>query len=113
MFTFLSTWKYALLAGLALVWSVCVWHVAVGYTSNSFTEQKLQQAQELIHMQNYNDQLADRVATQLQAALNAADKQRDLDKKDLLDALKDSRYADCTNTDSVRNLYQRKLQAQH
>ena len=34
------------------------------------------------------------------------------DKTELLNALKDTHYTSCTNTDSVRNIYKRKLQAQ-
>lgn len=110
--TFFNTYKYYALALFAALWSFGIWHVSATYTSASYEHKETLEAQATLKVVNANDRLADALSAKVAADSVTRAAQAAADKTELLNALKDSHYTSCTNTDSVRNIYKRKLQAQ-
>lgn len=113
MFSNLFAYKWYAVAIAFLVYSVGVWNISERVAENDFNRERLRHAEEIIRIKQENDQLASQLSGQLQTALEQLDNSSKKHQKDLLDALaQDKRFSMCRVTDSVRELYKRKLQAQ-
>jgi hypothetical protein len=108
-----SEYKLYIIAAFLVVWSVGIWHVSGQVKENAFNEERLKNAQAIIKVQEANATLAQRVSKELQEGLQQFADQSKKDKKALTDEIKSNRvYSDCKLTDSVRDQYKRKLEAQ-
>lgn len=104
-------YKYVALAVLFVVYSVGVWNVSSKVTDNAYLRTALNRSEEIIRIKTENDDLVRKVTKEFHDELKALGASQELHQKAIEDALKDPRYTQCTTTDSVRELYKRKLNA--
>lgn len=111
--TWFSTYKWYAVAVLFLVYSVGVWNVSADVRENEYNKEKLELSNQIVKLQEENLRLNTEVSTALRVALAKQSTIQSKDIKDLKDALsKSTVYMSCRNTDSVQQLYKRKLQTQ-
>lgn len=112
MFFNLSQYKWYAIAILFLVYSIGVWNVSADIRENEYNAEKLRLANQIILIQEENRKLNDSLSTSLTAAFTKQQVLQTQHIKDLTNALsKSTVYVSCRNTDSVRELYKRKLEA--
>lgn len=108
-----SEYKWYAIAIAFVVYSFGVWHVSGQVSENEFNKERLAAANEIIRIKTFNDNLAGSITTSLQTGLAKINADSKKNQKDLLNEMsKDSRYSTCLVTDSVHDLYKRKLQNQ-
>lgn len=106
-----NQFKWYAVAILFLVYSVGVWNVSADVRENEFNAEKLRLANQVIKLQEDNLKLNGELSGALTAALAKQQAQQAQYMKDLTNALsKSTVYVSCRNTDSVRELYKRKLE---
>jgi hypothetical protein len=108
----LSEYKWYIAAVLFLVYSIGVWNVSADVRENEFNAEKLRLANQVIQIQEENNRLNGLLSASLADSLTKQQALQTQHIKDLTNALsKSTVYVSCRNTDSVRELYKRKLQA--
>lgn len=111
--SFLSKWKWYILAILFLVYSVGVWDVSARIQDNAHLTDRVKQQERFIAIQADNDKLRDDIAKMLAENSEKQRKENKAANKELLDdILKDPVYQSCRITDGVRNAIKRKLDSQ-
>lgn len=106
---FFDKYKYVVLAILFVVYSVGVWNVSGKVADNSHLRMQLRHSEEIIKIKSENEELLQKVSAEFQTSLTTLHEAQQQHYKAIEDALKDPRYTQCTTTDSVRDLYKRKL----
>lgn len=104
-----AKYKYIALGILFLVYSIGVWRVSGEVVDAGYNRERLHRAEEIIAIKAENDLLLAKVSQAFQQGLTTLQKQQEQHNKEMEDALKDKRYTECAVTDSVRDLYKRKL----
>lgn len=105
-------YKWYVAAVLFLVYSVGVWNVSGEVKESSYNLERLHAAEEIIRVQQENEKITAEITINLNNKLAEQAAAATKHQKEVLYAIKDSRYTTCVNTDRVRDLYKRKLQAQ-
>ena len=112
MFFNLGQYKWYAAAILFLVYSIGVWNVSADVRENEYNAEKLRLSNQIIQIQEENNRLNSSLSASLTESLQKQQALQTQHIKDLTNALsKSTVYVSCRNTDSVRELYKRKLQA--
>lgn len=104
-------YKYVALAVLFVVYSVGVWDVSSRLTDNGYLRTALNRSEEIIQIKEANDTLVKKISGEFQTSLNALVEDNRKSQEALVEALKDPVYTQCRTTDSVQQLYKRKLKS--
>lgn len=102
-------YKYIALAVLFVVYSVGVWNVSSRLTDNGYLRTALNRSEEIIALKVKNDELIAKLSGEFQAGLSTLREDQRLHQEALVEALKDPRYTQCTTTDSVHDLYRKRV----
>jgi uncharacterized membrane protein len=106
-----NEYKWFAVAILFLAYSVGVWNVSADVKENEYLAEKIRLSNHIIQIQEENTKLSSDLSTALAASLTKQQALQTQYMKDLTNALsKSTVYVSCRNTDSVRELYKRKLE---
>jgi hypothetical protein len=111
--TLFNQYKWYALALLFLAYSVGVWNVSSKVHDTEVARDRLRAVEQIIEIKQKNEETLDAIRKDFQSSMKKQAEQSTKHYKELSDAIaKDKRYTDCTVTDGVRDIYERKLESQ-
>lgn len=106
---FFDKYKWIAVAIAFLVYSIGLWHVSSEVQDAGYNRERLHRAEEIIDIKAKNDELLAQVSKGFQESLATIKTEHEQHQKDMNEALKDARYTSCTVSDSVRDLYRKRI----